>query len=119
MARSADDSGELNAFGGGLSTPSDLSQQPGYSLPPRPLYSPTPVTAGATARDEATERRGPQERPLDRRRQGFPPRPPSIAAAGGDRPRSEPLASAKFSKIFRICFPDFPLYGVEAARSVR
>jgi len=32
---------------------------------------------------------------------------------------SLPLAGAKFSKISRIGFPDFPLYCVKAARSVR
>jgi hypothetical protein len=35
------------------------------------------------------------------------------------RSRSVPLASAKFPKIFRTYFPDFPLYRVEAARAVR
>jgi hypothetical protein len=29
-----------------------------------------------------------------------------------DRPQPKPLAFAKFPKIFRIFFPDFPLYGV-------
>ena len=32
-----------------------------------------------------------------------------------NRPQSEPLASAKVSKIFRISFLDFPLYRVEPA----
>jgi len=36
-----------------------------------------------------------------------------------DRSRSVPLASAKFLKISRNYFPDFPLYRVEAARAVR
>ena len=67
----------------------------------------SPDKPGTTAKVEATELRGPQERPLDRRRQGFRLARPPLLLWAAKPPAAQTVGSRKIVEDFLHLFPGF------------